>query len=176
MQNNSPVSAVDGFWLPESLRERVLTANNAYAGRSYADGRPCQPGDPGAVSARWPLLQAEQWQTLLSGLRKNRRLIPRGEAFWGRLQLALSAIGRRFANTADPLVVQAMATLPGYTGFSQAMIQFAFNALDMISLEQFSAAFLQPVTWRAAQDWQPMPGIPGRLRFYHQSVKGVAAQ
>lgn len=174
MEGVSLVSAIDGFWLPASLREQILTASTPYDTRSYADGRPCQPGDPGAVSARWPLLQAEQWRSLLAGLQANRRLVPSGEAFWKRLQLALKETGQRFANPADPLVVQALATLPGYTGFSQTMIQFAFSALDMMALDQFPLAFQQSATWRAAQGWQPMPGMPGRLRFYPAGAKGRA--
>jgi hypothetical protein len=172
MEGVSLVSAIDGFWLPASLREVFLSADTPYATRSYADGRPCEPGDPGAVTARWPQLRPEQWQSLVASLQANRRLVPSGEAFWKRLQAALNKIGQRFINPADPLVVQAMAALPGYTGFSQAMIRVALSALDMMALDQFPSAFQQPTSWQAAQGWQPMPGMPGRLRFYSKGGKG----
>ena len=168
------ISTIDGFWLPETLRSQVLTPGTTFVTASYADGKPCQPEDIGAVTARWPLLDKTQWQRLLDGLLENRSQAPGGEAFWTRLQRALQEVGKRFADPADSLVIRALATLPGYTGYSQAMVRFTLGALDLMAFDQFSKVFSQPAVMRTAREWQSMQGMPGWLRFYPSSLEQKA--
>ena len=102
---------IDGFWLPSSVRQQVLTPGTGYANLSFARGRPCEPGDAGAITVRWPLLQMDQWERLLAALEANRRKAPRGQEFWKRFQAALEAVSRRLADPAGSLHALAMATL-----------------------------------------------------------------
>ena len=161
--------SLDGFWLPASLRAGVLEPDAQYVTSSFAGGRPCNSTDEGAVTVRWPLLSSEQWSRLLDGLRANRRQAPRGQAFWARFEAALGPAGRLLADPAEPLHDLALATLPGYTGYSEAMIRLTLGALDLWTLEQFASAFALAPGLEATDGWQAMPGLPGRLRFYGRS-------
>lgn len=161
-------SSIDGFWLPPQVRSTVLTPETEFEERTFANGQPASAQTPGAVTARWPRLNSQQWAALLQALEHNRSRPPQGEDFWRRFQAALKHAGRRLADPSDPLHQQAMQTLPGYTGYSPAMIHLALRALDLFSLEQLPAAFSFIPAWQAMERWQPMPGIPGRARFYPQ--------
>lgn len=161
-------SSIDGFWLPPQVRSTVLTPETEFEERTFANGQPASAQTPGAVTARWPRLDSQQWAALLQALEHNRSRPPQGEDFWRRFQAALKHAGRRLADPSDPLHQQAMQTLPGYTGYSLAMIHLALRALDLFSLEQLPAAFSFIPAWQAMERWQPMPGIPGRARFYPQ--------
>ncbi|MFC2030584.1 hypothetical protein ACFLWA_07650, partial [Chloroflexota bacterium] len=114
---------IDGFWLPESVREAVLVPDRGYETLCFARGRPCEPGDEGAVTVRWPVLEPGVWARLLAALRANRRRAPQGRAFWDRFQAALEPVAARFADPADRSHTLALAALPGYTGYSEAMIR-----------------------------------------------------
>ena len=160
------MEAIDGFWLPKSVRQQVLSPETEYTTLSFARGRPCRPGDEGAVTARWPVLSVKQWQRLFVALRENRQRAPQREEYWSRFRAALARVGTRFADAAHPLHASALATLPGYTGFSQAMIRLTLGAMDMWALDSFAAAFRLAPTLGASVDWQPMAGLSGRLRFY----------
>jgi len=157
---------MDGFWLPQRVQASVLSPETEYVTLSCANGRPCEAGDPGAVTARWPRLQAEQWARLLAALEENRQQVPKGQSFCDRLQRALQAVAQRFADPSDPLRAQALAALPGYTGYSEPMIRFSLSSLDLMALDQLPAAFSLSPTSRVTTTWQAMPGLPGRLRFY----------
>jgi len=160
---------IDGFWLPANLRQQVLSPETEYQTLAFDRGRPAAPGDPGAVTARWPVLDVAAWGWLLAGLRANRqRIDAHGPAFWQRFRAALEPVARRFADPGDPLHAQALAALPGYTGYSEGMIRASVASLTgglaMWNLDPFPAAFrLEPA---AVDGWQPMPGLPGLLRFY----------
>jgi len=103
---------------------------------------------------------------LLAALEENRQRTPKGQAFWDRLQAASANVALRFADPSDPLWEQALAALPGYTGYSEPMIRFTLGAMDLMTLRELPAAFALSPTRRVAQDWQPMAGLSGRLRFY----------
>ncbi len=167
-------STIDGFWLPHDVRELVLSPDTQYATLSMANGRLCEPADPGAITARWPRLQQHKWAELLSTLRENRLKAPRAQEYWQRLQVALEAVALRFADPSDPLRAQALANLPSYTGYSEPMIRFTLGALDMMTLDQLPAAFALAPTNRVASGWQPMQGLPGRLRFYADDARRFA--
>jgi Acyl-CoA reductase (LuxC) len=162
-------SAIDGFWLPRQVRDQVLSAATHYAFLSFADGRPCEPGDAGAVTAKWPVLEPAEWRRLLACLRSARQRAPSGREFWARLQAALLTVGRRLADPLDPLHLLALAALPGYTGYSEPMIRLALGAIDLVNLDQLPAAFALTPTVRAARGWQCLDGLPGRLRCYPAS-------
>ncbi|MBN2548787.1 MAG: hypothetical protein JXB15_06505 [Anaerolineales bacterium] len=157
---------MDGFWLPQRLREELGQPLNGYASLSFASGRPSQPGHAGAISASWPLWGPGQWKTLLGRLNENRRSAPQGDEFWRRLQAALQVVGERLAEPTDPTRQMALQFIPGYTGYSTEMIQFTLEALQLMSLEQLPAALSLQPTHRATRAWQSMPGLPGRLRFF----------
>jgi hypothetical protein len=157
---------MDGFWLPKSLGQQVLSPETEYTTLSFAHGRPCRPGDEGAVTARWPILSIGQWQRLLAALQEYRHGVPQGETYWERFRAALARVGRRLADAADPLHASALATLPGYTGYSEAMVRLTLSAMDMWALDAFEAAFRLTPTFDASTGWQRMTGLPGRLRFY----------
>jgi hypothetical protein len=161
------VKPIDGFWLPKDVRQQVLTPETEFTTLSFAHGQSCKPDDEDAITTRWPLLQPEQWQRLVLALKANRPRAPQGAAFSERFQAALALVGRRLAAPSDPLHVRAMATLPGYTGYSEAMVRFTLSALDMWTLDQLTAAFRLAPPVEVATRWQPMDALPGRLRFYH---------
>jgi len=165
MQNNSS-SPIDGFWLPKDVRKKLLTPQSEYITCSFANGRPCEPDADGAITARWPRLPEGQWKFLLAELEKNRQLAPSGQEFWNRLINALRQAGKRFSDPSDALRIQALASLPGYTGYSEPMIRLTVGSLGMFSLEKFPLAYSLSPTTRAKRSWQKMPGFPGRLRFY----------
>ena len=154
---------LDGYWLPQGLRDRILVPGMEYATSSFARGRPAVAGGEGAVTVRWPLLRDEDWSRLLAGLRDNRQRAPQGAACWQRLSTAMMAAARRLADPGDPLHQAAMASLPGYTGYSDAMIAAMLRGLDLWNLDQFPAALALEPTWQAARSWQGMGALPGRL-------------
>ncbi len=160
---------LNGFWLPQHLRNQAIFANAETGSQSFVRGRPCEPDDEGAVTAHWPILDEAAWQRLLIGLKTNRRRAPQGRAFWQRMGTALESAARRFADPADSLHARALAALPGYTGYSEGMIRASLSALNLWTLDPFPAAFDLNPSWAAVEDWQTMPGLPGRLRFYPAS-------
>ncbi len=164
-------TAINGFWLPKDIEEQILTPQNGYTRLSFALGRPCDEDAPGAISVRWPNLEAEQWRQLLELLRANRQRVPRGNAYWDRMQAALKTIGKRLSNPSDSLSLRALNSLPGYTGYSKAMVGLTLGALDMISLSDIPHAFEVSPTWHCARAWEAMPNLQGRLRFYPEGAR-----
>lgn len=162
---------IDGFWFPKGIHEQLLSRETEYATLSFVRGRPCEPEVEGAITVRWPRLAQEQWKDLLRLLRDNRAKMPKGQAFWDRFQAAMGAFARRLAEPSDPIRSQALSVLPGYTGFSEAMIRFTISALDLWELDRMPAAFSLAITNEAALAWQPMQGLPGRLHFYSADAK-----
>lgn len=164
---------LDGFWLPRSVRQRVLAPDTTYVTSSFARGRPATAGQEGAVTVRWPAPPEEAWPHLLALLEANRRRAPRGEAYWQRLGAAMAVMARRLADPGDALHQAALASLPGYTGYSEAMIAASLRGLGLWNLEQFPAALTIEPTWQAARDWQPMGALAGRLRFTPARGRGL---
>jgi hypothetical protein len=164
----TPLPAIDGIWLPDGVHQRILTPETPYQTECYISGHPCGEQEDG-IRVRWPVLSEEQWQKLLALLQGNRLRVPRGAAFIDRLQVALEAVSRRFAVPSDPLRLQLLEAVPRFTGFSRPMVAFALEALDLVSLDQLPQAFALKPTSQAIHSWQPMDGLPGRLRFYPQS-------
>jgi hypothetical protein len=160
---------VDGFWLPRSLRQKLIGRQTPFASMSFVNGRECAPDIEGAVTAHWPIFDADRWNALLSGLQEQRSHVPRGLEFWERFEKAMGGVGRRFADPSDALTRRAMETLPSYTGFSPEMIRFTLGALDLMTLAQFPPAFsFRPRAGlsQTGEAWQTLPGMPGRMRFF----------
>jgi len=103
---------------------------------------------------------------LLNTLEKNRERAPRGQEMWRRFQAAMQQVGRRLADPADALHRQALDTLPVYTGYSAPMIRFMLGALALWDFDQLPSALNLQLTRQAMQDWQPMPGLPGRVQLF----------
>jgi hypothetical protein len=167
---------LDGFWLPRGVREQILELRSGFVTTSFARGRPVAAGQEGAVTVRWPELRAEAWPQLLTLLGRNREQAPHGEAYWERLSGAMEAITRRLADPGDALHRTILESVPGYTGYSQAMIAATLQALDLWNLEQFPAAFKLEPTWQAVGGWQAMDGLPSRLRFTQGRGSGLRAR
>lgn len=158
--------SVDGFWLPEAVWERIGEPRLGWQTASFSRGRECGPRDHGAVTARWPLFEQEQWGQLLAALAEGRRSAPRGAEAWERLRAALAVVGRRLADPADAMHTDALLTLPAYTGYSDAMIGLLLNAPALWSLDDMSAAYADDVPADAAHGWRPLGRLPGFVRFY----------
>jgi len=157
---------MDGFWLPQNIRERVLAPNMEYEVLSFARGRPCHQDDEGAITVRWPVLNQDAWSQLIEGLYANRQRALRGTEYTDRFQAALALVGRRLADPTDRLHSQALATLPDYTGYSSTMVRLALNALDMWTMDRFPTVFQQVPSLAVATDWQSLGDLPGWMRFF----------
>ncbi len=160
---------MEGFWLPQDLRRRLLSAETPMASATMRNGAPASPQAAGSVTAHWPQFDHDQWRALLAALRENRRRLPAGPALWDRLQAALARAGARLADPNDPCHQQAVATLPAYTGYSEAMIRFALRAMGLMALDQLPQALELAPDGRGITNWQPLGGMPGRWRFYPES-------
>jgi len=168
----------EGFWLPRQLREQVCSGEVVWEQLSFADGRECGrecgPDVPGAVTARWPVLTETDWKTVLTGLAESRGSAPQGREFWERLQVALATVSKSWVRpSAGPgsetpgatLRSQALEAIAHYTGYSVAMVEAMIGAPDMWDLGRMAAAFEARPTWGAVARWEPLAGLPGRVRF-----------
>ena len=156
---------IDGFWLPAEIRDGLINSDTEFVSTSFAYGKECSPDHPEAITARWPVLRQDDWDKLVSMLQAGRQSMPMGLAFWERLGSALQKSGQRFNDANDHLRSDVLKTIPGYTGYSQAMIQLTLKALDFISLDQMTAAYSLPQGHLLNSDWQTMGDLPGRLIF-----------
>lgn len=161
---------LEGFWLPRALRDRFVAADTAWAEARFARGREvgveCPLDEPGPAGARWPSLSTEHWETLLQGLREARLRAPRGPEFWDRLQAALPEAARRLADPAGPARRVLADALPAYTGFSPAMIAATLDAPEMWDLRGMASSYAYRPSKAQAARWRPLPGLPGRVRFF----------
>jgi len=163
---------MDGFWLPSNIGEKILSTNTQYVTTSFCSGKACAPDAPGAITARWPVLQAGEWRRLVSLLQEGRQRSPVGKDYWARLESALGEVEKRFKDPADPLHYKAMGSIPGYTGFSKPMIQFTLNSLNLMTLDQIPSAYSWYPEHTASNAWQSMQGLPGRVLFTHAGPLG----
>jgi hypothetical protein len=159
-------ASVDGFWLPQDVRQRILQADTVYQTECYQDGRPCLEGQAGGITVRWPLLTMPTWHELRELLQANRSRVPRGKAFIERLQAALEVVSQHFTPLDDPLRERILQAVPCFTGFSPPMIATALQGLDLANLGQLPQAFSLDPSYQAIDSWQAMDDLPGRLRFY----------
>jgi hypothetical protein len=118
------------------------------------------------VTVRWPVLSTQDWQTLFDLLAENRRRLPSGEVLWQRLVRALQAASSQVFAPMEPQSARLIAALPKITGYSPAMLGFALQALDLFALDQMPAAYRAQILRKSIMEWQPVPGLSGRLRFF----------
>lgn len=174
---DSQNTPLDGFWLPQDVRKRILGSGTVYQTECYRDGRPCAEGQSRGITVRWPVLTVPTWQELQHLLQANRSRVPRGKAFIERLQAALEEISQHFTQPDDPLRARILQAVPCFTGFSAPMIASALQGLDLANLGQLPQAFSLDPTNQAINSWQSMTGLPGRLRFYpRRTWQGLIAR
>ncbi len=161
---------MNGYWLPCDIQAQLINAETPFSGLSFRGGRECPSGTPGSVHARWLKLNTEEWCKLIAMLKSNRQRVPRGEAYWQRLQSALQNVADQLNNPQDALSQKAIGALPVYSGFSEEMIAFTMQALELINLSDLPRSLKTQPTWRAARQWQALSGLPGLLRFYPQNL------
>ncbi len=157
---------VEGFWLPKDIRKNLPFPNLEFESQSYSAGMSCQPEDDGAVTAFWPRFDQEEWQDLLVQLRNNRCRVPTGVEFWDRFRAALQSCDMQLTDVSNPLRRRALDALPGYTGFSEPMIRSVLGAMELMSFAEFPAVFRSSPTLAAANRWEPLNGLQGRIRFH----------
>ena len=167
--NSNTHTILDGYWLPKGLQSQFLTSATEFISLSFARGRPSLPDAEGAVTVRWPVLSISEWRAMLSSLDQNRRSLPAGLELWDRLKAALRFASRDLADPQSNLYRIAVASIPSYTGYSEAMIGFMLNALDFFELDDMPAAAAARPSWQTAAAWCSIPGISGRLQFFPRS-------
>jgi hypothetical protein len=153
------VDVVEGFWLPGGLRAEIL-AGAAWETRWLLGGQLNEQAVPGAVAVRWPRLAPDKWRDLLDGLQRG-RAVPAGEAI-ARWQAALASLGPRLAADAEAM----LPLLAACTGYSPQMLNAALGQGDLLAVGPLAAALAFRPHWSVAEDWEAMPGLPGRVRFF----------
>ena len=159
MSDISPRATFEGFWFPQALRDRVLTSAT-WERLWLKGGAATGEDDPDGVEVRWPTLAPDQWDVLLEGLQQGRtvggrKVLARWQAVLDKARMLL------VERSADML-----AALAACTGYSPQMILMALGLGDLVNPQLLLAALEFKPTWAAATEWQPMPGMPGRMRFF----------
>jgi hypothetical protein len=175
MSDIQPRATFEGFWFPQALRDRVLTGatwERLWLKRGEASplvsGGIAGEDDPDGIEVRWPKLAPDQWDVLLEGLQHGRTVS--GRQVLARWQAVLDQARTLLVErSADMLPVLASCT-----GYSPQMILMALGLGDLINPQLLSAALEFQPTWAAATDWQQMPGLPGRTRFFPQRTSDRA--
>jgi hypothetical protein len=85
----------------------------------------------------------------------------------------MGSVAARLADPRDP-ARQVLEKIPGYTGYSEAMVGSIMAAPEIWDLEQMARAMALDPTWASTATWQPLPGLPGRLRFFPQRARQIA--
>lgn len=149
----------DGFWLPAALRARVL-ADADWETAWLRGGALLEGPADDAVAVRWPRLTSGQWQALLAGLQDGRR-VPAQEVA-PRWEAALASVAA--ALTTD--VGRLLPAVAAATGYSPAMLRVALGGGELLNAGWLAAATGFRPTWSLARRWEPLPGLPGRARFF----------
>lgn len=149
----------EGFWLPRALRQQVLR-DAAWETVWVKGGALLGEAAPDAVTVRWPRLEPAQWKALLDGLQQARAV--GGRQVLARWQAVLQQAVARLAQQAGEL----MPLLAAGTGYSPEMLSMALWHGELIKPQLLSAALEFRPTWSAAAQWERMPGLPGRVRFF----------
>lgn len=176
MVDISPRATFEAFWFPQALRDRVLAGATWEKSRltggaqtPLVSGGAASEDDPAGVEVRWPRLAPDQWGILLEGLQQGRTVS--GRQVLARWQAVLDkALTLLVERSADMLPVLAACT-----GYSPQMISMALGLGDLVNPQLLSAALEFQPTWATATGWQPMPGMPGRIRFFPQRAPDRAA-
>ncbi len=157
----------DGFWLPQEIKQEIITAETPWIVQRYQDGRQTDEDGPGTVGARWPMLSSAQWSRLLDLLHEQRESPPID--FFDRLEGALTILSQRFNDPTDSLTKTALSAIPSYTGYAPEMIQFVLGALDLMPLATLGAIVDLELPGEVQHKFVAFqePGeLSGRVRFY----------
>jgi hypothetical protein len=163
---SADLNAIEGFWLPASVRDAVIRPDVNWERVTLCEGRPATDDEDGAVSVQWPVLDQDDWRRLVDALNDQRARVPQGAELWERLQAALEQAASDLADTSNPLRATAMQSLPSYTGFSDAMIEFTLSSMDLFALDTLQRAMAYEPLHAITHRWSSMEGMPGRIRFY----------
>ena len=169
------MATAKGYWLPGWIHQQIITKSTPFQSSTFIDGKPCQPHEAGSVTAHWPLLTRRQWKQLLKLLETARQQAPGGMEYWDRLGTALRTVGKRMTQPGDPLREQVLRAVPGYTGYSRAMIELTLNSLEMMSLDQMAGAYKLELDRLPSRDWAPMGELPGQLIYTYETILGRLA-
>ncbi len=157
----------DGFWLPEKIKGEIITPDTPWVTVNYEAGKPKEEAGTCTVSARWPLLNTNQWDRLFDLLDESRIMPP--PDFLDRLQMAFTVLSRRFSDPHDPLAHAALEAIPTYTGYAPEMVQFVLGALDLMPLTTLAEAVdlvLPPEVQHRFIALRELGNLSGRIRFY----------
>jgi len=160
------------YWLPKDIAEEVIDKETLFEEFCFRDGRVSSPEAVDAVIARSPSLNIDQWQQLIERLRPNRKRVPQAESYWKRLESALEIVSKQLVDPHTKLHQQMIQGIPIYSGFSEAMIRFSMQSLDLVNITDLPNALKINPTWKSTQAWQAMSGLKGWLRFYPQNLLG----
>ena len=95
--------------------------------------------------------------------------------YWDRLGTALRTVGKRMTQHGDSLREQILRAVPGYTGYSRAMIELTLHSLELMSLDQMAGAYILELERLPTRDWAPMGELPGQLIYTYKSILGRLA-
>jgi len=168
---------LDGFWLPQLLKQEYLSPETNWITLKYKDGRPTESDGPGVVGVRWPHLSITQWGNLLTSLRKACDKPPKD--FFPRLSQVLHHLSSRFNDPTDLLYQVALKALPSYTGYSREMIQFVLGSLDMMpvaSLEKAVQLHPPDAIRNRFIAFNEFSDLDGRLRLYESNTRNPFQQ
>ncbi len=157
----------DGFWLPAELREWLITDKTQWEEKYYLNGKEVSSKTSGAVGARWPLLDANQWNILFQYLQDQRKVAP--QDFLRQLKEAIAILSQQMHSYSDLLAETPLHILPAYTGYAPEMIQFALNLFDLTPFETLENALkiqLPAAVQKEFISLQKPGGLEGFCKFY----------
>ena len=155
----------DGFWFPASVRNAIVTPDRSFECLHFRDGGLVPEGGDDAVTVRWPRLNLDDWQQILSTLQQSQDSM-QGENWSQRLAEAMGRMQALWADTGHPLRLAAMEALETCTGHSVGMLNVALSLLNQISVEDLQKAAVCQLTNAAKAGYVSLNGLPGRVRFY----------
>ena len=155
----------DGFWLPESVREALLTPERQFEVLHYGQGELVSGPDRDTVTVRYPLLGLDDWRRALDTLRGNRARV-QSERWSERLPQAIAHLQTLWAGSDHALWSEVVQALEVCTGHSAGMLNVALSLLELISVEDLQTAAASQLTNAARDTFVAMDRLPGRVRFF----------
>jgi len=173
ISEGEPVTQVyEGFWLPQKLRQALITPDTSWRVEYRKEGREAGEGDPEAVGARWPEFSASQWEALFQYLEQQRDVIPTD--FISRMQRAISSLSLQMTELDQSFLGSVFEDLTSYTGYSSEMIHFALNVMDLTpfdSIEKSLSLQIPRDAQRRFVSLQSIGGMEGWIRHYQGRKK-----
>jgi hypothetical protein len=157
----------DGFWLPQKLRQALISTDTSWKVEYRKEGREAEEGEPEAVGARWPVFNDSQWEFLFQSLEEQRELIP--VDFITRMQEAISSLSLQMADMDQPFFRAVFKDLTSYTGYSPEMIRFVLNVMDFTPFDSLEKAITIQIPREVDRRYvslQSICGMDGWIRFF----------